>query len=142
MAGGVKIAEVFARYIGKPHKHGGKGDDGLGCLYFCYEMLCALGKGDNLVLEVDGVNLDNYEEFAATSSQRQIRDKLVKAFALQGDEVDRPKIGDLLVLQNERGEYTPAVYIGGGNIAASFLASGVQAVSLRSFKVVTIRRVK
>lgn len=142
MAGGVKIADVFARYIGKPYKHGGKGDDGFSCLYFVYEILRALGKADNLVLEVDGVSLDHYEAFAATSSQRQIRDKLVKAFALQGDEVDRPKIGDLLVLQNELGEYFPAVYIGGGNVAASFFNCGVQAAALRSFKVVTIRRVR
>ena len=86
MAGGVKIAEVFSKYIGMPHKHGGKGDGGIGCLYFVYDILKALGKADNLILEVDGVNLDNYEEFAATSSQRQIRDKLVMP-ALQGDEV-------------------------------------------------------
>lgn len=142
VAGGVKMAEVFSKYIGMPHKHGGKGDGGIGCLYFVYDILKALGKADNLILEVDGVNLDNYEEFAATSSQRQIRDKLVKAFALQGDEVSRPKIGDLLVLQNEIGEYFPAVYIGGGNVASSFYNCGVQAAPMRMFYVISIRRVK
>ena len=112
------IATTFTRFLNKPYATAGNGPDGYGCLNFVYEFLCARGLGDKLVIEMDGLDLSNYMRFADTATQEQIKEKLVKAFEVNGKAVDRLRIGDIMVLKSEKGRYFPAIYVGGGNVAA------------------------
>jgi hypothetical protein len=136
------FATTFTKFLNKPYSPAGDGKNGYGCLNFVYEFLCARGLGDKVVTEVDGLNLSNYVNFADKATQEQIKEKLVKAFELQGVPVDRLRRGDIVVLKSEKGHYFPAVYVGNGNIASSFSDAGVQVTPMKYYELICARRVE
>ena len=136
------FATTFTRFLNKPYSHGDNGQAGFGCLNFVYEFLCARGLGDKLIIEMDGLNLGNYCQFADTATQEQIRGKLVRIFEMNGKPVDRLKIGDAVVLKSETGRYFPAIYVGGGNVASSFSNAGVQVNPMKHYELIIARRVE
>lgn len=136
------FATTFTRFLNKPYSDAGNGPDGYGCLNFVYEFLCARGLGDKLVIEMDGLDLSNYMCFAKSANQEEIREKLVKAFEVNGKAVDRLRIGDIMVLKSEKGRYFPAIYVGGGNVASSFSNAGVQVNPMKHYELICARRVE
>lgn len=136
------FASTFTRFLNKPYTDAGNGPDGFGCLNFVYEFLCARGLGDKLTIEMDGLDLSNYMCFAKSANQEEIREKLVKAFEVNGKAVDRLRIGDIMVLKSEKGRYFPAIYVGGGNVASSFSNAGVQVNPMKHYELICARRVE
>lgn len=141
---GVLIMEHFAvtvsKFLDKPYLLGGTGQIGFGCINFVYEFLRARG-ADNIKTDVDGVNLENYPEFLRTATPDDIKERLFKAFDMNGERVPRPKTGDCLVLKSKEGSYFPAIYAGGKTVVSSFLDVGVKVTPLSYYKLIGAWRI-
>ena len=134
------FALTVARFIGKPFLPGGTGENGFGCINFVEAFLRARGK-ENIKTEVDGVNLDNYCAFIENATQEEIKDKLVKAFDLNGARVKTPMVGDCLVMKARGGEYFPAIYSGSKTIITSFLNAGVEVTPMGYYELIGAWRI-
>lgn len=136
------FALTVMRYLGKPYKLGGTGEDGFGCIDFVYNFLKDRGC-ENLKTEVEGISLENYAELIGSLTDAEIEEKLIQAFELNGVRIEgSPMVGDCLVLENKAGTPFPAIYAGSRTVITSFLNEGVRVYPIGYFNVVGIWRVK
>jgi len=119
----MNLSSVTSKYIGKSFKD-------YGCIEFVVNFMRDIEKP--LPDEVDGINVSNYNDLVVDDIKKaQIT--MLKAFRKIGKPASTkfPRTGDLLVVfQKHRWGMFPAVYVGNGMAAASFIRRGVQLFNL------------
>lgn len=138
------FAQDIVKYLDKPFEVGGSGENGFDCLGLLYLHLKEQGKEKNLITEIDGIDLTNYGNFYPNATQEEIKEKLIKIFEANGEEIPLNKkvAGDVVIIKNDKGDYFPALYVGGGNFLSSFINAGVRVLRLcKEMEVVKVRRI-
>lgn len=126
------FAELTARFVGKPYSEYGKGPDSFGCLGLCYAFLKAAGKDiDEASWQHQGFSTDNFMEHWHLDPCR-LEAVMLEAAERVGTAVDvHGKVaGDLVILKTRLGRFFPGIYVGNGNVMASYADAGVRVFSI------------
>jgi len=136
---GPSFAERIGEYLGKPFRRGGRGPED----YDCYGFVHSFGRGMGWEIpEAQGdYTIDTWQDLYDRDPVAA-EEIMIAALTGAGDPVESARIvaGDILVLRHPSGGRYPAVYAGGGLVAASFLGAGVRTIRFDRRDIVLARR--
>jgi hypothetical protein len=131
----VRMNEVTAKYIGAPHKLGGKSiEEG----FDCFSLLLELGEefGVEIPDEFEDLDRDNYvdlfEEDRAKAAGRMV--DFIKSVA-EEIPIHTAFVGDIYVLEDNKGNIFTGIHAGNDLIFSSFFGDGVKCNHLRHYKI-------
>lgn len=137
------FADFAGQFTNKKFKQGGIGQNGYDCMGLVYDFLKK--KGDSPPSYFEGLTLENYFTFFDTNRLAAIK-KMFEYFDSFAERIDvNEKIaGDIVIVKGEgETDVFPGIYVGNGNILASYIDCGVKVLTCKgTFKVIRAWRVK
>ncbi len=131
----VRLNEITAKYIGAPHRLGGKTfEDG----YDCFSLCLALGEdfGQKIPYDFEDLDQENYVALFEKDKKKAIK-RMIDFLKSVAREIPAHEafVGDIYILEDSQGNIFSGIHAGNDLVMSSFIEFGVRCEHLRKYTI-------